>query len=110
MSLGTCFVLVYNIKLALACAWVYNLHTDGRAQSSKTAKMDSSQLCLLVHALCLCINQLALACAWVYNLHTDGRAQYSKRAKIDSSQLCLLVHALCLCIISTTWVYTLNTD
>ena len=62
----------------------------------------SSQLCLLVHALCLCINQLALACAWVYNLHTDGREQYSKTVKENSSQLCLLVHALCLCIISTS--------
>ena len=99
---------------------MYNLHTDGRAQYSKTVKKDSSQLCLLVHALCLCINQLALACAWkgtVYNLHTDKlglacawvynlqyrrKGQYSKTVKKDSSQLCLLVHALCWCIISTS--------
>ena len=38
-------------QLALACAWVYNLHTNGREQYSKTVKEDSSQLCLLVHAL-----------------------------------------------------------
>ena len=48
-------MLCAGVLYQLALAWVYNLHTDGRGQYSKTVKEGSSQFGLLVHALCWCI-------------------------------------------------------
>ena len=49
------YITYIQMEGIISTSTVYNLHTDGGKQYSKTVKEGSSQLRLLVHALCWCI-------------------------------------------------------